>query len=338
MAQPSTPTTAFEAERSRLEARRRLFGEQGALTVGGYEVERPIGSGATGTVYRARDPRLERTIALKLLHPHISAERHRERVLREARALARLQHPNVVGVLATGVHDGRIYIAMELVEGGTLATWLAQGSRTWSEILDVFDQAAAGLAAAHEVGLVHRDFKPDNVLVGTDGLVKLVDFGLVIEAGTTEAASNPETRVLGPANLTVSGAVLGTPAYMAPEQLARLAPVTTAADQFAFCVALYEALFGSRPFGGETLEEIAAAIDRGTPMPELGDVPRAVWSVLRRGLQRDPRRTLAEHGALASGPELGGSGVILATTARVCLGGDRHVGTRGSDRRDARPL
>lgn len=288
MAQPSAPTTAFEAERSRLEARRRLFGERRALTVGGFEVERPIGSGATGTVYRARDPTLDRAVAVKLVHPQLSAERHRKRVLREARALARLQHPNVVGVLATGVHDGRIYIAMELVDGGTVTSWLAAGERSWREIINVFDQAAAGLAAAHDVGLVHRDFKPDNALVGRDGLVKLVDFGLVLEAGSAEPASGGEARALAPSSITVTGAVLGTPAYMAPEQLDRRTPVTPAADQFAFCVALYEALFGSRPFGGETLEEIAAALNRETPMPELDRVPRAVWAVIRRGLQRDP--------------------------------------------------
>jgi len=288
MAQPSAPTTAFEAERSRLEARRRLFGEQRALVVGGFEVERPIGSGATGTVYRARDPRLERAIAIKLVHPQLSAERHRKRVLREARALARLQHENVVGVLATGMHEGRIYIAMELVEGNTLTAWLAETKHSWREIVDVFDQAAAGLAAAHDVGLVHRDFKPDNALVGTDGRVRLVDFGLVSEAGTAEPASDSPARPHRPASLTASGAVLGTPAYMAPEQLDRLAPVTAAADQFAFCVALYEGLFGARPFDGETLEDIAAALQHGTPAPELGDVPRSVWSVVRRGLQRDP--------------------------------------------------
>ena len=228
--------------------------EPGGSTLGRYRLERELGAGAMGVVHAAFDPDLERRIALKVLRGATATTQARDRLLREARAMARLSHPNVVTVHEVGTAGGRDFVAMELIHGETLAEWLRAKPRPPAAILDAFLAAGRGLAAAHAAGIVHRDFKPHNVLRSRDGRIVVTDFGLAREAhgalppaldqtlpaGVTASASSP---LVG---LTVAGSLLGTPAYMAPEQW-QSGPVTPATDQFAFCVALWEALAGQRP-------------------------------------------------------------------------------------------
>ncbi|WNG14895.1 tetratricopeptide repeat protein [Cystobacter fuscus] len=261
-----------------------------------YVVLGRIGRGSMGEVYAAHDPELERQVALKLLR---SEGRHveelRQRLLREAQALARLSHPHVVAVHDVGVCDQVVFLAMELVEGCTLAEWLKQ-PRPWSEVLRVFVDAGRGLAAAHAAGLVHRDFKPANVLVGRDGRVRVTDFGLARSAErepTPEEDSGPLSSARGPDDvrspLTRTGALLGTPAYMAPEQFAGQS-ADALSDQFSFCVALHEALHGVRPFEGKTLEELHQAMLEERLRPPGGEskVPARVRRAVRRGLKASP--------------------------------------------------
>ena len=256
-----------------------LFGTSDRLVnVGRYEIKQPIGAGAFGKVYRARDPELERDVALKVLAIS-DDEADRAELLREARVMATLAHPNIAsvhdaGVIAADTHGpARVFIAMELVEGRDLRRWL-ETPRTTQAIVDVLRQAGRGLAAAHGAGVIHRDFKPDNVLVGDDGRVRVVDFGLARSRATGEVA-----------NAGTATALAGTPAYMAPEQLAG-ARASARSDQFAFCVTAWEALHGGRPFAGTTIDELRAAMDR-PPMARrrvAGKLSRA----LSRGLAVDP--------------------------------------------------
>jgi predicted Ser/Thr protein kinase len=271
----------------------RIFGSDGRVTIGRYEVLRRIGRGGMGTVYVAHDPELDRKIALKVLR----ADRRsgRERMLQEARALARLAHPNVVAVHEVGLHDERVFVAMELVEGKTLRTWLeSRPSRT--AMYDVFLQAARGLSAAHRAGLVHRDFKPDNVLIGDDGRVRVVDFGVAKATDSLE----PEARAAGEGasasssgsmpELTATGQLLGTPAYMAPEQFLG-ASVDARTDVFAFSVVLYEALTGRRPFDGDDTASVSWSVLQGQPRPlDASDVPAGLVTLVEQGLSREADR------------------------------------------------
>jgi serine/threonine protein kinase len=230
-----------------------------------------------GEVYAAYDPDLDRRVALKLIHPDLAARDSRagDRLLREAQVMARLAHPNVVVVHDVGQVEGRVFIAMEFVEGVTLSAWLGEKTRSWPEIIDAFVQAGRGLAAAHRAGIVHRDFKPQNVMIGSDGVVRMVDFGLAQWSGADDIASEPSLREAPPdAALTLTGERLGTPLYMAPEQSAGAA-VDARSDQFSYCVSLYWALFGTHPFG-------ATQIDR----PRAG--PAWVRRALVRGLSKNP--------------------------------------------------
>jgi serine/threonine protein kinase/tetratricopeptide (TPR) repeat protein len=222
-----------------------------------YTVQRRLGVGGMSVVYEALDERIGRRVAIKLMQVG-DVDSDRERLRREAQALARVSHPNVVEVFEIGEHDGKPYVAMALVEGEPLDRWLRSQVRAPTEIVEAFVQAGEGLAAAHAHGLVHRDFKPGNVLMGVDGRVRVVDFGLVRESGAVEPSSSAQAP--SPAeisartpvgawteSLTRTGAMVGTPAYMSPEQLAGLA-AGPASDQFSFCVALYEALYDQHPF------------------------------------------------------------------------------------------
>ncbi len=256
-----------------------------------------VGAGASGVVYAAYDPRLDRKVALKLIRvpDGPGAEERRRRWLREGQAMARLSHPNVLPVYDAGALGDELFLAMEFVDGGTLRGWLAREPRGAREVIEHFCAAGRGLAAAHAAGVVHRDFKPDNVLVGRDGRVRVADFGLSRSPGEGPAVSGanetgePEATVEGPLHVTRTGAVLGTPAYMAPEQL-RGEVATARSDQFSFCVALWEALYGARPFPQEDLPEALAAMDAGAvePPPEAAAVPRPVRRALVRGLAADP--------------------------------------------------
>jgi predicted Ser/Thr protein kinase len=260
-------------------------------SLGRYKLERELGSGGMGVVYAALDTDLERRIALKVLRSAADTEA-RGRLLREARAMARLSHSNVVVVHEVGSAGGRDFVAMELVDGETLADWLRATSRSADEIVDAFVAAGHGLAAAHAAGLVHRDFKPHNVLRARDGRIVVTDFGLargvdvVVAEPAGGGAASSSAALSG---ITVTGSVLGTPAYMAPEQWLG-GSVGPATDQFAFCVALWEALTGARPFRGGTLEELREEVARGPAALDASRLPRALRAPLRRGLDPDPRR------------------------------------------------
>ena len=262
--------------------------------VGRYIVLDCIGAGAMGVVYTARDPDLNRKVALKLLRANRdagSSQASRARLLREAQAMARLSHPNVMPVYDVGMVGDEVFLAMELVDGGTLSTWLRAAERPWREILVVLRAAGEGLAAAHAAGLVHRDFKPDNVLVGTDGRVRVTDFGLARasrdEATTPETPSAPGEELL--ASVTRTGTLIGTPAYMAPEQLSG-GVADARSDVFSFCVTLYEALYGARPFAGGSVAELAASIAARAiaPAPPAARVPGWLRSVVVSGLHAEP--------------------------------------------------
>ena len=247
--------------------------------LGRYVVTGTLGSGGMGDVYEAHDPDLDRKVAIKLLHARSSSLR----LVREARALARLAHPNVVAVHDVGTFEGRSFVAMELVDGTTLRAWMDERPRPWREVLDMFSHAGQGLAAAHAAGLVHRDFKPENVMIGRDGRVRVLDFGIVGSAPTDGEEVAFAAAGADPDRMTVEGGIMGTPAYMAPEQF-RSEEVDARADQFGFCVALWEALHAARPFAGDNLRALTHWVLTGTiEEPPPG---RAAPSWLRRLLVR----------------------------------------------------
>jgi len=270
-----------------------------------YVVHDLLGRGGMGLVYTAHDPDLDRWVAIKLLKTSARSDedmsRGQARLMREAQAMAQLSHPNVMPVYDVGRYQGTIFIAMELVRGLTLSNWVKAKPRTWRELLPVFLQAGRGLEAAHKAGLIHRDFKPANVLIGEDGRPRVTDFGIArsvrgldrsAESVSAETPATP-TPVSSSSSsldqpLTREGALMGSPGYMAPEQYAGL-PATPASDQFAFCVALYEALYGKRPFLGATLAELAHATTLGhvPPPPKGSTVPLWLHRVLERGLKPD---------------------------------------------------
>ena len=261
--------------------------EPGSELVGRFHITRVLGAGGMGTVYVARDATLGREVAIKVHHTAGGAQRLR----REAVAMARLAHPNVVTVFEVGDLAGRPFVVMEYITGTTLRAHLAAARPGVRGVLALLIAAGEGLAAAHDAGLVHRDIKPENVLIGADGRARVGDFGLARELDSgdqpqpaaTASASDLRTPV------TQTGAVLGTPAYMAPEQFAGV-PVDARADQFAFCVTAWEALWGERPFAGESFLQLNAAICLGQrrPPPALPKVPPRVRAALERGLSVDP--------------------------------------------------
>jgi eukaryotic-like serine/threonine-protein kinase len=263
--------------------------------LGRYVVLGHVGSGGMGAVFAAYDPELDRKVALKLLHRETDGGKPaQDRLVREAQAMARLRHPNVVVVHDVGVVEGRVFFAMEFVEGTTLTSWLLARDRSLPEVLAVMRAAGAGLAAAHRAGLVHRDFKPDNVLVALDGTVVVTDFGLARALDVVEPPRLGSTPPSSSANilaspLTVSGALLGTPAYMAPEQFQGGDP-GPASDQFSFCVALHQAVYGVRPFEAVSIAELVASVTQGRVVdpPPGRRVPAWLRRVILRGLAVDP--------------------------------------------------
>ena len=259
--------------------------------VGRFLVIGSLGSGGMGVVMAAYDPELDRKVALKLIRPERKGTLAQSRMLREAQAMAKLSHPNVVQIYDVGTLGEQTYLAMELIEGMTIRDWLEAESRTWSEILEAFVAAGRGLAAAHEHGIIHRDFKPDNVLVSDDGRVRVADFGIAGWSGEDgeQDAEHVVANSFLRQSLTSTGAVIGTPRYMAPEQHAG-DPAGPEADQFSFCVALHEALFGAPPFTGETLPEIVADIEAGRVYvpSNARKVPTWLSRLVRRGLALDP--------------------------------------------------
>jgi len=265
---------------------------QGELAVGAtigarYELEAELGRGGMGVVHVAHDRTLGRKVALKL---HRAGTRD-DRLHREAVAMATLAHPNVVTVFEVGQFGDRMFVAMEYVRGGTLRSWLTASKHSWREILALSLDAGAGLAAAHAAGLVHRDFKPENVLVGDDGRPRVSDFGLARGGFVAPAPSGDATTT------TETGTVQGTPAYMAPEQLAG-ERVDARSDQFAFCVTAWECLYGVRPFAGSTIAALHQAIEARQLRGATSAVPAAVRRVLERGLATAPGDRHADLPAL----------------------------------------
>jgi serine/threonine protein kinase/tetratricopeptide (TPR) repeat protein len=373
-------------------------------TIGRYVVLGLIGRGGMGEVYAAYDPELDRKIAIKLLRARgrdaAALADGKTRLLREAQAIARLSHPNVVVVFDVGTFGDSIFIAMEFVEGNTLGYWLEAEPRNRREVLDVFMSAGRGLIAAHAAGLVHRDFKPDNVMLTRSGQVRVMDFGLaryqtednepspagkeLIDAEARAAAvvatlppdADPDaTAKLGAGaaapppsasggylrlKLTQTGAMLGTPAYMAPEQFAGLGG-DARTDQFSFAVALYEGLYGQRPFEGNNVMAIMANVVSGTVRepPEKSRVPSWIRKIVLRALATKPddrfpamtdllgelakdpvarrRRWLGTAASLVLVAGLAAGAVKIAAGQRaLCAGGkDRAAAAWGPKQREA---
>jgi hypothetical protein len=310
----------FEQRRVQAEVRARLFGATAdAVTVDRFEVRRKLGEGAMGVAYAAHDPQLQREVALKLLDVRTQGEA--QAALQEARALARVSHPNVLTVHEAGLHEGIAYIVSELVTGGTLREWIAAdaGRRSPKVALPVLVAVARGVAAAHQRGIAHRDLKPDNVLVGSDGRPRVADFGLAI-------TSPPSPAVAG-AGIATGRPLPGTVAYMAPEQLRgdRADPMS---DQFAFSVMAFEILFGKVPFEGASPGDLLRAIEGGA-IAQVPGTPaaRKLLPILRRGLAVDPgarwpsmdelARALERHGRVSRAVVLGAIAVVLIAPPAV---------------------
>ncbi|MEM6996445.1 MAG: serine/threonine-protein kinase [Myxococcota bacterium] len=321
-------------------------------TVGRFVILERVGAGGMGVVFAAYDPQLDRKVALKLLRaeftPADGGTEARARLVREGQAMAKLRHPNVVTVFDVGAHEGQVFLAMEYVAGGTLAEFAdAQRGRPggWQAIVAAYVQAARGLAAAHAAGMVHRDFKPSNVMIEGDR-IQVTDFGIARGGASMDgsldglegaAESDPESHDSAsrpvPSEsgalplLTQTGMLMGTAAYMAPERH-HGRPADALTDQFALCVSLFEALFGRRPFAGKTRAALAAAIGEGEmqPLPARTDVPTWVVRAIRRGLHTDPRRRWPSIDALLdvlATPEVGDVGrrtrVAIGTVMGVLL-------------------
>ena len=268
--------------------------------VGRFTVLHTLGHGGMGIVLAAMDDDLDRTVAIKIVRPTgegNNSQRSRERLLREARAMARVSHPNVITVHEVGTFGDDVFLAMEHIDGGTLAQWANEHDRSWSTIVEAWLSAGRGLEAAHKAGLVHRDFKPANVLVSRDGRIVVTDFGLAGQVGQLELGTADRTDTIG--SMTRTGAVMGTPLYMAPEQHAALS-VDARADQFAFCVSLWEAVYGEHPFGdGSAISMVARIVDgRLRPPPPSSRVPAALRRIVTRGLAPDPRDRYDSMGSL----------------------------------------
>ena len=288
-----------------------------------------------GIVYKAHDAELGRRVALKVINPIVAvgakAEERKERLLREAQALAQLSHPNVVTVYDVGTHGDQVFVAMEYVQGQTLRAWLDAAPRKPREIIEVLSAAGRGLAAAHSRGLIHRDFKPDNVLIGEDQRVRVVDFGLArwsdldgaLPSSDAPASAGPGDRLR--ADLTHTDVAVGTPRYMAPEQYER-GRADAKADQFALCAVLYEALYRQAPFEGDTLTELRSQVRAGAlrSPPKGARVDARMQAVLERGLCTDPADRFASMDALlaelAAKPSSGAASAVIAFGVAAVVG------------------
>ena len=326
---PASPAPDPDDTGSRLVAERYLVLEQ-------------VGEGGMGVVYSAWDTRLDRRVALKMVRPNRVRKDTAQRLHREAQAMARLNHHNVAVVHDAGEHDGRPYVAMEYVAGQDLESWLKAEVRPWRNVLTMFLEAGRGLAAAHAAGIVHRDFKPSTVLIGDDGRVRVTDFGIARATGTgsteTEAVVEATRRTDSGAfadPLTREGVILGTPAYMAPEQVLE-GRADPRSDQFAFCVALYQALYDTHPFPGVMPgPDMAAAAAEGPPekTPDSRTVPSWIFPILQRGLRAATDDRFADMeslcAALENDPDANRSrrkrrrllaiGAVLAALAVLCI-------------------
>jgi len=263
--------------------------------IGRFRIRELIGHGGNAIIYSAWDEQQHRQVAIKLLRDDRSSRPDTQaRFLREAKAMARLDHPNVIRIYEVGTHEGKAFLALEYVQGRTLREWLEAEQPELAQIVARYVEAGRGLAAAHRAGLMHRDFKPDNAVLGDDGRVRVVDFGLARSTRDTDSFKTIENQTPGLRDALAEGPELlstiglsGTPAYMSLEQHfgRRTDP---RADQFSFCVALWEALFGERPFEGRTAGQIARRIEAGQLQqprgPRASTVPRRLRKALERGL------------------------------------------------------
>jgi predicted Ser/Thr protein kinase len=313
-----------------------VIDRESRVWIGRYKVVKKLGAGGMGAVYAAEDPELDRKVAIKLLHG--TSETASARLVREAKALAKLRHPNVVTIYEVGRDTGDAFVAMELVDGTTLREWL-HGEHSVAERLDAMIQAGHGLAAAHAEGLIHRDFKPENAMVGADGRVQVLDFGLAKSAALPsldpddEPAPRPSHDVLDA--ITRTGTLLGTPAYMAPEQFAA-AETDARTDQFAYCVALFEALHGFRPFAGHTQAALADAVQAGRiteGRPLSTQVPPHVQAAILRGLSVAPADRFPDMKALLATLQTRRGGkqrwvIAIAAAAAVVAGGTAYAVSR----------
>jgi tetratricopeptide (TPR) repeat protein/predicted Ser/Thr protein kinase len=303
-----------------------------------YVVKSLLGKGGMGAVYLARDLTLDREVALKLHRAGSGSER----LHREAMAMAKLAHPNVVTVFEVATVDDRLYVAMEYIRGETLRGWLTSVHPSWRQIIHLLLEVGTGLVAAHAAGLVHRDFKPENVLVGDDGRPRVGDFGLArvgaspsttfrkyvpaVDNSTETAETLPAGDMSTDSSMTAAGTILGTPAYMAPEQL-NGEVVDARCDQFGFCVVAWEALYGKRPFAGSTLTALHMAIaDRAYVVPNKTAVPQRIRAVLERGLASEPADRYADMTALLAALRAAAAPrtkrhLALAAVAALALGG-----------------
>lgn len=295
-----------------------LFGEEPELArrLGRYEVTGVLGRGGMGVVYAARDTKLERRVAVKVLESNLPDFDPR-RLQREARALAALAHPNIVTVYDVGVHQAddreQLHVVLEIVNGPTLRQWLRSEPRQWQEVVRLLIEAGRGLEAAHRAAIVHRDFKPSNVLITEEGVPKVADFGLAMaESEHTSPTSDATGDEPVDDRLTLTGTVLGTPPYMAPEQHAG-AVADARSDQYSFCISLYEALWEKRPFRGTTLNQLAKSkLDRPTAWDPARGVPQRVYELVVQGLAPNPSdrhpsmaELLEELGATCKPPRRG---------------------------------
>jgi tetratricopeptide (TPR) repeat protein/predicted Ser/Thr protein kinase len=306
---------ALLLERPRRQATLRPGDRAGRLVIADV-----LGRGGMGVVYEAYDLELGRKVAVKVLR--VGAKEHATRLAREAQAIARVSHPNVVAVYEIGkLDDDALFVAMELVRGVTLRQWLPREPKA---VLDVMLAAGRGLAAAHRAGVVHRDFKPDNVMIADDGSTKVLDFGLALVGPWISTVVADREGNGFDLRLTATGAVIGTPAYMAPEQ--HEGRVDERSDQFAFCVALHEGLFGRRPFEGLSIAALEATKQREPIVPHRPGVSRAVRSAIARGLSPDPDARFPSMAALIAALEARASGstsvlALAATAVVVSFGG-----------------
>ena len=334
--------------------------------IGRYQILELIGKGGMGAVYKAYDPELDRSIAIKILtarpHEGETASKPQARLMREAQALAKLSHPNVVSIFDVGTYEESVYIGMEYVKGKTLREWIKDVKPTQHEIINVLSKAGKGLQAAHSEEIVHRDFKPDNIIVGDKGQIKVLDFGLARAAGTEDTAISCEKpkSIQEPASgeqllstpLTQVGAQIGTIVYMAPEHFL-IEDLDEKTDQFSFSVTLFEAIYGQRPFSGNTLEELDKNVTSGViELPEGVDVPKWIEEIILKGLsvkKEDRFKSMMELlDALENDPEianklrrrkqllvltfvlgaalfLGIGYVLFGRPSEMCTGADRKI-------------
>ena len=318
MTEPADQTQAMGGAQITQHLRR----DEPVVLGGRYELTERIASGGMASVWRAHDDVLARTVAVKLLHDHLAAdEAFRERFRREAIAAAKLTHPHVVSLYDTGNDGARVYLVMEFVAGATLREVMGDlGQLEPGQAAAIGERIARALDYAHERGLVHRDVKPANILIGDDGCVKVADFGI---AKAEEAADD----------LTKTGMVLGTAAYVAPEQITGSAPVDGRADQYALGCMLYEALAGRQPFKGDTAVATAAQRLESTPIPLATlrpDIPRGLDSIIMRAMARNPEDRFVSAGALADALSAFADQDMAQTAALPLATLHRAAGTGGT--------